>query len=72
MNEEYEAIEIVVKSRTDGKRWFDVLFDVITENCEGPIPGTCNCGLEHMGGTIGDYEACWKWINTPAPVEEEE
>lgn len=36
----FESIEMILKQRDDGTSWFDYLFDLITENCEGG-GGTC-------------------------------
>lgn len=36
MNEDrYEALELVIKIREDGTSWFDIITDLISENCEG-------------------------------------
>lgn len=70
----YEAIEIIIRERTDGVSWFDYFFDRITENCEGT--GTqdeegnwddCSCGLETMGGSSGTLEQCYEYGTNVAP-----
>lgn len=62
----YETIHITLKSRSDGKAWFDVLFDYITENCEGTDSDEddCTCGMESMGGSGGTLEQCYAYETT--------
>lgn len=60
----YEAIEMIIRKRDDGKSWFDVLFDFITEDCEEVDDTSCTCGMESMGGTSGTIEQCWDWTTT--------
>lgn len=63
----YESIELILKSRTDGESWFDVIFDMITSDCQGtPYDeetdedgDPCTCGLEMMGGSGGTLQQCY-------------
>lgn len=60
--DKYESIQMILKSRLDRKPWFDILFDYITENCEGDPDSeenTCTCGLESMGGSSGTLQQCF-------------
>lgn len=61
----YETVDFIVKARTDGTTWFDVIFDLITANCEGDPESeenTCTCGLESMGGSSGTLDQCYRHI----------
>jgi hypothetical protein len=58
----YEALELIVKSRQDGKSWFDIIYDLIASNCQGSEEDACTCGLETMGGTGGSLDQCYKYI----------
>jgi hypothetical protein len=63
MNEDrYETLDMIVKVRPDGQSWFDVISDLITENCEGDpeVEGSCTCGLESMGGSSGTLDQCYR------------
>lgn len=60
--ERYEAINIIIKARADGKPWFDVIFDMITEDCEGDEEKPCTCGLESAGGSTGTLKQCYEWL----------
>lgn len=62
----YEAIHLIIKSRPDGKAWFDVLFDLITEPCEGTDSDEddCTCGLASMGGSGGTLQQCYDYTTT--------
>lgn len=58
----YESLELIVKERSDGVRWFDVIFDLIAEDCEGDpedLDRPCTCGLESLGGSIGTLQQCY-------------
>ncbi len=33
--ERYEAIEMIIKSREDGRSWFDVIEEIISQDCTG-------------------------------------
>jgi hypothetical protein len=54
----YEALDIIVKVREDGQSWFDIISDLISENCNDPE--ICTCGLETMGGTTGTLDQCYR------------
>lgn len=59
----YEAFEIIIKARPDGKSWFDIFFDLVTDECEGDPESeenTCTCGLESAGGTTGTLDQCYR------------
>lgn len=61
----YEVINLIVKSRPDGKSWFDVVFDMITEECQGDgDEKDCTCGMESMGGSGGTLEQCYSYSTT--------
>lgn len=63
MEDRYEAISLIVKVRDDGENWFDIIADLISENCEGePDDDTkpCTCGLESMGGCTGTLDQCFR------------
>lgn len=62
----YEAIELILKSRPDGAAWFDVIFDMITESCEGTDSDEddCTCGMEMMGGSGGTLKQCYDYTTT--------
>lgn len=62
--DKYEGIELVVKSRSDDKSWFDVIFDMISENCEGTEENECTCGLELMSAIGGTYDQVMDWTNS--------
>lgn len=66
MEDKYELVEIIVRSRDDGVNWFEIFFDLISENCQGvrfdetgEEGDTCTCGLEYMGGTSGTLQQCY-------------
>lgn len=46
----YEGLELIVKSRQDGVSWFDIISDLITQDCEG---GGGDCIVED-----GDESDC--------------
>lgn len=50
----YEALNLIVKARSDGQSWFDVIHDYITESCEGTDSDEddCTCGMESMSGAV--------------------
>jgi hypothetical protein len=59
----YESIEMILKCRADGESWFDVLFDFITETCEGDPESeenTCTCGMQSFGGSGGTLDQCYR------------
>ena len=58
----YETLEMILKSREDGRSWFDVLLDYIAQDCHGSETDLCTCSLQHMGGSGGTIEQCWKWL----------
>lgn len=62
----YEAIELILKSRPDGAAWFDVIFDMITETCEGTDSDEddCTCGMETMSGSGGTLKQCYDYTTT--------
>lgn len=68
--EKYEAISLTIKSRQDGVAWFDIIFDLVTDNCDTGISDddefelypSCSCGLESMGGMSGTLNECYKWL----------
>ncbi len=63
--ERYESIEMIIKARKDGKEWHDIIFDLITAECEGDPESeenTCTCGLESMGGSSGTLDQCYRHI----------
>lgn len=67
MNEEdrYEALDMIIKVRSDGQSWFDIIHDMITEECEGDPESeenTCTCGMESMGGTTGTLDQCYRHL----------
>lgn len=65
----YEHIELIVKTRSDGESWFDVIHDFMTKDCdsvrlEDDAEGfeqwsTCQCGMEHMSGMGGTLKQCY-------------
>lgn len=57
--DQFEAIELIVKKRPDGETWFDVLLDLIAKDCKGSETDPCTCGLESLAGTSGTLEHCW-------------
>lgn len=59
----YEAIELLVKARVDGETWFDTIYDLIAKDCRGSEHDPCTCGLEHLGGTGGSLEQCWRHLD---------
>lgn len=58
----YETLDMILKCRTDGQSWFDIISDLITESCEGDpeVEGSCTCGLESMGGSSGTLDQCYR------------
>ncbi len=63
--ERYESIEMIIKARKDGKEWHDIIFDLVTAECEGDPESeenTCTCGLESMGGSSGTLDQCYRHI----------
>jgi hypothetical protein len=64
-NERYETVELVIKSRSDGRSWFDVIYDLVTEECQGDgDEKECTCGLQTMGGSGGTLEQCYDYSTT--------
>lgn len=59
--ERYEALEMIIKARDDDSSWFDILTDMITEQCEGSEDTPCTCGLESAGGCSGTLDECYRW-----------
>lgn len=65
MEDRYESLELIIKARDDGQSWFDVIIDMITENCEGDPESeenTCTCGLESAGGSSGTLDQCYRHV----------
>ena len=65
--QKYEVIQFVAKTpRADGQSWFDWLFDLTTEVCEGTDSDEddCTCGMETMSGSRGTLEQCYDWTTT--------
>lgn len=69
--ERYEAIQLIVKQRADGKSWGDIIFDMITEDCEGSFNFSddnededrpCTCSLTEMSWTGGTSNQCYRWL----------
>jgi len=68
--ERYEAIQLILRKRTDGKDWSDIIFDMVTADCEGTFSEddhenenhTCTCSLESMGGVGGTVDYCYRWL----------
>lgn len=71
--ERYEAIQLILKQRADGKSWGDVIFDMVTADCEGTgnwedegegsepdVP--CTCSLTEMSWTGGTSAQCYRWL----------
>lgn len=59
----YEAIEMLIKSRSGEPSWFDIIFDYISQDCQGSEEeGSCTCGMESMGSTSGTIDQCWKYL----------
>lgn len=59
----YESIDMILKCRADGESWFDIIFDLITETCEGDPESeenTCTCGMESFGGSAGTLDQCYR------------
>lgn len=58
----YESLDMILKARSDGVSWFDVISDLITDSCEGDpnVEGSCTCGLESMGGSSGTLDQCYR------------
>lgn len=70
MSEEdrYTHIDLIVKEPTDGPSWFDVIHELITQNCESVELedgewSECSCGMEHMGGSTGTLQQCYDHID---------
>lgn len=55
----YEAIELVIKERSDGRSWFDVLEELISQDCTGG-GGDCitSCGCERYVEECEDCMDC--------------
>lgn len=79
--ERYEAIQLILKKRADGKSWFDIIFDMVTEDCEGSFNFSddngdedlpCTCGLESMSGMYDTVDKCYKWFYPDWDYREEE
>lgn len=62
MEDRYEVIEIIVRTPSEEPSWFDKIFDLITETCDGVSDqGPCSCGLESMGGSGGTLDQCYDY-----------
>jgi len=57
----YEAIQLIVKSRTDGKPWVDIISDLLMGDCQGSETEPYSCGTESMGGTTGTLDQCYQF-----------
>lgn len=51
----YEALELIIKVREDGVSWFDIITDLISEDCEG---GGGDCIVEDHNCDDNDGDDC--------------
>lgn len=61
----YEVFEILIKTRSDGQSWYDVIDEFISDSSgETEEDGVCTCGLVSMGGMSGTLDQCFAWGTT--------
>lgn len=65
IEDRYESLDMIIKVRPDGKSWFDIISDLVSEDCgvgTDPEENICTCGLESMGGTVGTLDQCYRHV----------